>query len=67
LLDNDNVVDFDWSACSTIVDGSIRVGGQEHFYLEPHGCVVIPGECDEMTVISSTQCVNDVQVIFRYD
>ena len=29
---------------------------QEHFYLEPHSSVVIPGEGDELTAFSSTQC-----------
>lgn len=42
--------------------GQIRIGGQEHFYLETHNCVAIPGEGDEMQIISSTQGVNDVQV-----
>jgi xanthine dehydrogenase molybdopterin-binding subunit B len=37
------------------------MGGQEHFYLETQNAVAIPGESGEMEVISSTQCVNDVQ------
>ncbi|KAI6234567.1 Ferredoxin [Aphelenchoides fujianensis] len=40
----------------------VRIGGQEHFYLETQNCIVIPGECDEFDVISSTQSVSDVQV-----
>lgn len=36
--------------------------GQEHFYLETHTCLVIPGEDGEMEVVSSTQVANDVQV-----
>ena len=39
------------------------MGGQEHFYLETHNVVVVPHEDDELEVISSTQCVNDVQVL----
>lgn len=37
------------------------MGGQEHFYLETNNAVVIPGEDDEIEVISSTQSVSDVQ------
>jgi hypothetical protein len=41
-----------------VVEGEVRIGGQEHFYLEPQGSVVLPGENDEMVVISSTQVGN---------
>ncbi|GMR45518.1 hypothetical protein PMAYCL1PPCAC_15713, partial [Pristionchus mayeri] len=51
----------DWSKYDRVVEGTIRMGGQEHFYLECHQCVVIPHEEDELEIISSTQCVNDVQ------
>lgn len=37
------------------------MNGQEHFYLETNNCVVLPGEDDEMEVISSTQGVDEVQ------
>ncbi len=48
-------VDATWGQCATIVEGEVHVGGQEHFYLEPQGTVIIPGENDEFNVISSTQ------------
>ena len=39
-----------------IVEGSMRTGAQEHFYLETHATIAIPsGEDDEMKVIASTQ------------
>ncbi|EFJ45339.1 hypothetical protein VOLCADRAFT_63971 [Volvox carteri f. nagariensis] len=41
-------VDSAWAQCD-------HVGGQEHFYLEPNNCVVIPHENDEFTLFSSTQ------------
>ena len=44
-----------WEKCAHIVEGSVRVGGQEHFYLEPQGTVILPSENDEYIVISSTQ------------
>eukprot|EP00879_Flechtneria_rotunda_P002218 GHRR01002404.1.p1 GENE.GHRR01002404.1~~GHRR01002404.1.p1 ORF type:complete len:899 (+),score=349.77 GHRR01002404.1:1548-4244(+) len=45
-----------------ILEGIIRLGGQEHFYLEPHGCIVVPAENDEYTLIASTQAPNKHQV-----
>jgi CO/xanthine dehydrogenase Mo-binding subunit len=48
-------VDSAWAQCATVVEGRVRVGGQEHFYLEPQGTVILPGENDEYVVISSTQ------------
>ena len=44
-----------WEQCAHVVEGSVRVGGQEHFYLEPQGTVILPSENDEYVVISSTQ------------
>ena len=41
--------------------GTMRVGGQDHFYLESHIALAIPGEDDEVTVVSSTQHPSEVQ------
>ena len=41
--------------------GSVRVGGQEHFYLEGQAALAVPGEDDEMRVHSSTQHPSEVQ------
>ncbi|TNE36084.1 MAG: xanthine dehydrogenase molybdopterin binding subunit, partial [Alphaproteobacteria bacterium] len=38
-----------------------EVGGQDHFYLEGHIALAIPGEEDEMFVYSSTQHPTEVQ------
>lgn len=46
---------FDSGECDHIIEGEVKMGGQEHFYLEPQGSVIIPLENDEMVVISSTQ------------
>lgn len=40
---------------AVVVEGDARVGGQEHFYLEPHNCFVQPIEDDEFVLIASTQ------------
>ncbi|MBX3569796.1 MAG: molybdopterin-dependent oxidoreductase, partial [Rhizobiaceae bacterium] len=41
--------------------GRMRVGGQEHFYLEGHIAFAIPGEDQDVTVYSSTQHPSEVQ------
>ena len=39
-----------------VLEGQVRVGGQEHFYLEPQSSLVVPlEEHDEILVYSSTQ------------
>jgi xanthine dehydrogenase/oxidase len=46
-----------------IISGEVRIGSQEHFYMEPQSCVAIPkGEDKEMEIISSTQNPTGVQV-----
>ena len=42
-----------------MIEGTCKMGGQEHFYLEPHGSIVVPGENDEIRIIASTQ-VSDI-------
>ena len=39
----------------------MRVGGQDHFYLEGHIAFAVPGEDDDVTVYSSTQHPSEVQ------
>jgi xanthine dehydrogenase large subunit len=41
--------------------GQMRVGGQEHFYLEGHIAMAVPGEDDDVTVYSSTQHPSEIQ------
>ncbi len=41
--------------------GRMRIGGQEHFYLEGQVALAMPGEDDEVTVYSSTQHPTEVQ------
>jgi xanthine dehydrogenase large subunit len=41
--------------------GRMRVGGQDHFYLEGMIAFAIPGEDDDVTVYSSTQHPSEVQ------
>ncbi len=41
--------------------GRMSVGGQDHFYLETQIALALPGEGDEVTVLSSTQHPTEVQ------
>ena len=47
------------------VSGSLRIGGQEHFYLEGQVALAVPGE-DEMLVYSSTQHPSELQAIIAH-
>ena len=49
-----------------IASGTTRTGGQEHFYLEPHALLVVPGERDEIEVLSMTQCVAKTQSLVAF-
>ena len=43
------------------LQGEIKCGGQDHFYLEPNVALALPGEDQDMTVFSSTQHPTEVQ------
>jgi xanthine dehydrogenase/oxidase len=43
------------ASAKNVVEGEVRIGGQEHFYLETQASMVVPGESDEFTVYASTQ------------
>ncbi len=43
------------------ISGKMRVGGQDHFYLEGHIALAVPGEDRDVTVHSSTQHPSEVQ------
>jgi xanthine dehydrogenase/oxidase len=45
------------------VGGTVRIGAQEHFYLEPNGSIVVPDENDEYVVYASTQAATKTQEV----
>ena len=46
-----------------ILEGKMRTGAQEHFYLETNACIAIPkGEDEEMEIILSTQTTHHTQI-----
>ncbi|CEF59936.1 Xanthine dehydrogenase [Strongyloides ratti] len=61
-LENDKIIDFNYNNNDYLtVKGSVSVGSQEHMYLETNQVIVIPGEDDELDIISSTQGPSNVQ------
>ena len=44
-------------------EGFLSTGGQEHWYLETQSCLTIPGEENELKIISSTQHPSETQAI----
>jgi len=49
------------NAAPNRIQGQMRIGGQDHFYLESHIAFAIPGEDETVTVYSSTQHPTEVQ------
>lgn len=46
--------------CDHVFTGTVRMGGQEHFYLETNACLVVPKPEDgEMEIFASTQNANE--------
>jgi|EP00505_MAST-04D_sp_SCG-Rhode-Island_P001000 xanthine dehydrogenase/oxidase len=54
-LIEDGDVDDAFATCDIVLEGEMRVGGQEHFYLECNSALVVPGEGDELYLYCSTQ------------
>jgi xanthine dehydrogenase/oxidase len=51
-----------WAACDKVFEGTTRIGGQEHFYLETNAALIIPSREDgAMEVWSSTQNTMEIQ------
>ena len=51
-----------------IVEGELTIGGQEHFYLETHSCVVNPkNEDSEIEIYTSSQHPTELQVSIRFN
>lgn len=49
-----------------IYEGSCRMGGQEHFYLETHASLAVPRDSDEIEIFSSTQHPSEVQKLIAH-
>ncbi len=45
------------------IEGTLDIGGQDHFYLESQIAIAIPGEQRQLTIHSSTQHPSEVQMM----
>ncbi len=50
-----------FSDSTTIVEGTVNIGGQEHLYLETHVSIAIPNDDGGVRIISATQSPTAVQ------
>jgi len=41
---------------AVVVEAEYHIGGQEHAYLEPQGCLAIPEGRERITIVASCQC-----------
>ena len=46
-----------------VLSGELRMGGQEHFYLETQAARAVPGEGGQILIQSSTQNPSEVQSV----
>ena len=51
------------AAAAQVIEGTIRIGGQEHFYLEGQVSLAIPGEDGEVLLHTATQHPADTQEV----
>lgn len=49
-----------------ILEGDLRIGGQEHFYLETNAAIVVPHEENELEVFCSTQHPTEIQKLIAH-
>lgn len=54
-------VDSAWASCTTVVEGSVDLAGQEHMYLETNRARAVPCEDGQLKVYSSTQSPSATQ------
>lgn len=65
IIDTGNT-DEEMAKCDHVLEGEVRFGGQEHFYLETHAGIAIPKEDDEMELICSTQHPTEQQKLIAF-
>jgi xanthine dehydrogenase large subunit len=56
-------IEVGFAQADQIIEGTLEIGGQEHFYLESNIALAIPGEQGQMTIHSSTQHPSEVQMM----
>jgi xanthine dehydrogenase molybdopterin binding subunit len=56
-------IDTGFKKSDHFIEGTLKTGGQEHWYLETQSCLAVPGEGKEMKIYSSTQHPSETQAI----
>ncbi len=56
-------VEQELAKCTHQINGTLRIGGQEHWYLETQSAYCVPGEDNEMKVFASSQNPSEVQSV----
>jgi xanthine dehydrogenase large subunit len=56
-------VDAALADAALVLEGTLSVGGQEHFYFEPQSAIVHPEDGGGLVVYSSTQHTSEVQAV----
>jgi xanthine dehydrogenase molybdopterin binding subunit len=56
-------VDDAFKKCKHKLSGTLKTGGQEHWYLETQAAVCVPGEDRDMTVHASSQNPTETQLV----
>jgi xanthine dehydrogenase molybdopterin binding subunit len=56
-------VDAALKTAPNVIQGELRTGAQEHWYLETQACLCLPGEGREINVFSSTQHPSETQAL----
>ncbi|XP_011310367.1 xanthine dehydrogenase [Fopius arisanus] len=62
----DGDIDAAFAESDHILEGEVRMGGQEHFYLETHATLAIPKETDELELYCSTQHPSEIQKLVAH-
>ncbi|KAH0534856.1 xanthine dehydrogenase [Cotesia glomerata] len=55
-----------FSESDHILEGEVKMGGQEHFYLETHATLAVPKDTEELEVYCSTQHPSEVQKLISH-
>ncbi len=59
-------VDAELASAPHRIDGHFAIGGQDHFYLEGHIAMAVPGEDGDLTIYSSTQNPTETQLVIAH-
>ncbi|XP_046738971.1 xanthine dehydrogenase isoform X2 [Diprion similis] len=55
-----------FAAVDHVLEGEVRMGGQEHFYLETHASIAVPHEENEIEVFCSSQHPSEIQKLVAH-